>query len=87
MSKVINIPCDSVVRSELSSMVYKRWEEAFQKMQTIKKLTWEATNKFCPKNEWPLYYNSMLEAADKELQTAAMLKATICPYSPLIVGE
>lgn len=86
-SKIFDIPCNATVRNGLSSMVYNRWCKACDNLKTTETLTRESANKFCPKNEWPLYHESMLNSAKLELQTATMLKEIICQYSPLIMVE
>lgn len=78
---------DAVTRNEISSMCYSRWCKAYDEMKAVKAFTWESQNKFCPKDEWPLYHASMLEIAERELKLAEKLKADICPFSPLIKGE
>jgi hypothetical protein len=86
-SIIIHIPLDAPCRNEIASMVYARWSDAFTKLTEVKQLTWEATNRFCPKNEWPLYHKNLIESAETELITATVLKESICKYSPLIMGE
>jgi hypothetical protein len=86
-SKIFDIPCNAIVRNELSSMVYDRYCRAYDNLKITKTLTWESTNKFCPKNEWPDYRATMIASAEKELEIATTLKDTICKYSPLVIGE
>jgi hypothetical protein len=86
-SKIFDIPCDAIVRNELASMVYDRYCKAYDNLKITKTLTWESTNKSCPKNEWPQYHATMIANAEKELDISTMLKDKICKYSPLVIGE
>lgn len=86
-NKIINIPYDATVRNELASMVYERYCRAYNNLKITKTLTWESTNKFCPKNEWPQYHTTMIASAEKKLAIALMLKDKICKYSPFVIGE
>ncbi len=78
---------DAVTRNEIASMVYSRWCVAFDRLKEAKARTWESNKHVCPKADWPFFYKSAVDHADKEFKLAEKLKADICPFSPLIKGE
>lgn len=78
------VPLSARARLELASMAYGRWSTAYDAVKATKALTWESSGRFCPKGEWPSYHAEMTKNAEKELELAAVLKAEICPHSPLL---
>jgi hypothetical protein len=79
-----SVPLSARARLELASMAYARWSVAYDKLKEVKFLTWEASGRFCPKGEWPLYHAEMLKNAEHELTLATQIKGEICPHSPLL---
>lgn len=87
MSIYVNLSLDEITRTEIASMIYSRWSEAFDALKKTKSLTWESAGKFCPKTEWSLYHAEMIKQAEMEFELATKLKNDICKYSPLVMGS
>ena len=58
----------------LGTLAHDTWTKTYDSFKHVKGMTWEASWKFCPKDEWPLYHASMLEECQKELDKWAGIK-------------
>lgn len=83
----MQIELSAEARLECASLVYAKWGESFYQLKIAKSAKWEDNKQCCPKGDWPLFYQSNLEYAQKEFDKWSALKEEICKYSPLIIGE